>query len=274
VSTTPEPTGGALPPGLLVHAGRTAIAAAWPALVPLQPVAWDPAGLVCAPRAGGADAAAALAACPLPSRPLPVVPGWPDPPAAMLGGWYVRGPDHAPAPPGVRELVQAPGEGFGPCGHVTTAMCLAALPGLPAGPAVDLGCGSGLLGQAWARLGRGPVVAVDLEARAVAQARASAAAAGLAHRIRLRTGPPEVVAGDVAGAVLLANLPADGHYALLACMHAPPVAAVLSGLRPAGARRVVAAYRAHGLRPVAAARRGGWERWVLAAAPLPRRGRL
>ena len=43
-------------------------------------------------------------------------PGWPDPPARWVAGWYLRSPAHAPAPAGVRELLQAPGEGFGPAG--------------------------------------------------------------------------------------------------------------------------------------------------------------
>ena len=40
---------------------------------------------------------------------------------------------------------------------------------LPAGAALDVGCGSGLLAQAWAALGRGPVLACDLDPRALAR---------------------------------------------------------------------------------------------------------
>ena len=94
----------------------------------------------------------------------------PGRPSRWLGGWYLRSPAHAPAPAGVRELVQAPGEGFGPAAHATTAMCLEGVEALPAGPALDAGCGSGLLAQAWARLGRGPVLACDLDPRALDQA--------------------------------------------------------------------------------------------------------
>ena len=112
------------------------------------------AGLVCSPRCAPELAGPALAAAPSPcarSTPSRVA----HPPSAQIAGWYRRSPDHAPAPPGVRELVQAPGEGFGPGDHATTAMCLEAIDALPAGAAVDAGCGSGLLAQAWVALGRG-----------------------------------------------------------------------------------------------------------------------
>ena len=248
-----------LPAGLLVQATPPAIVAAFGELCALQPVRMDEEGLVCAPRAAPDLAAPALARCPLPTRALAEVPGWPDPPAAMVAGWYRRGPGHLPAPAGVRELLQAPGEGFGPGGHATTAMCLEAIEGLAPGRAVDAGCGSGLLAQAWARLGRGPVIACDLDPRAVDQAARSLAAAGLRARVDLRRGPLEALAPEeLAGAVLMANLPAPAHHALLRRIGAPPAAAVLSGLRPAEAGAVAEAYRALGLRPAGRTERGGF----------------
>jgi hypothetical protein len=250
---------GALPPGLVVEADAAAIAAAFGELCALQPVRHTGAGLVCAPRAAPELAGPALARCPLPVRALARVPGWPDPPSTLLGGWYLRSPAHAPAPAGVRELVQAPGEGFGPGGHATTRMCLGALERLPAGPALDAGCGSGLLAQAWARLGRGPVLACELDPRALDQAARSLAAAGLAGRVRLRRGPVETLAEqELGGRVILANLPAAGQQALVARLRTPPPAAVLSGLRPGEAGELARAYRALGLAVVDAARRGGF----------------
>jgi Ribosomal protein L11 methyltransferase (PrmA) len=267
MATGPQPNGApALPPGLVVEGAPGTIAAAFAALCPLQPVRIDPGGLVCAPRAAPELAAPALARCPLPVRPLERVPGWPAPAAAMVAGWYRRSPDHAPAPAGVRELVQAPGEGFGPGDHPSTAMCLEALDALSPGPAVDAGCGSGLLAQAWARLGRGPVLALDLDPRALDQAARSLAAAGLAGRVRLRLGPAEALApGELAGAALLANLPAAAHRGLLARIGRPPRAAVLSGLRPGEAGPVADGYRALGLAPRAVARAGGFVCLTMAA---------
>jgi SAM-dependent methyltransferase len=259
--TGAQVSAGPLPPGLLVEAPRPALERTFGALCPLQPVEWADEGLVCAPRAAPEAAAAALAACPLPTRRLAEVPGWPDPPAALLAGWYRRSPAHAPAPAGIGELVQVPGEGFGPGDHPTTAMCLAAIGRLPPGPALDAGCGSGLLAQAWARLGRGPVDAWDLDPRA-----RSLAAAGLAELVSLRRGPLEALPpGLIAGRVVLANVPASAHRALIARTREPPRAVLASGLRPAEAAPVVAAWRARGLRPAAAARRGGFVCWTLVA---------
>lgn len=268
VSDTGGQVSVALPPGLLVRGSAAAVRAAFPALCALQPVAMDDAGLVCAPRCAPELAGPALAACPLPTHPLGRVPGWPDPPARPIGGWYLRSPGHLAAPEGVRELVQVAGEGFGPGGHATTAMCLAALDLLPDGPALDAGCGSGLLAQAWVALGRGPVVAVDLDARALDQAARSLAAAGR-RGVTWRRGPLGGLAGaELAGRVVLANVPAAAHRELLARVdpHAPPRAVVLSGLRPAEVAPVEDAWRALGLgRAVAEEHAAGFACRALAA---------
>lgn len=248
-----------LPPGVIVEGGPQEIARAFGELCALQPVRMEDEGLVCAPRSAPDLAAPALDTCPLPWRALPGVPGWPDPPAQMVAGWYRRSPAHAAAPPGVRELVQASGEGFGPAGHATTAMCLEMIDDLPGGAALDVGCGSGLLAQAWVALGRGPVLACDLDGRALDQAARSLAAAGLTAGVTLRRGPiAALTASEISGRVVLANVPLPAHASLLARIVAAPAAAVLSGLRPAEVARVVDAYRALGLEVVARRERGGF----------------
>ena len=249
-----------LPPGLHVRVPAGELAAAWPALAPLQPVARTPHGVMCAPRCAPEAAAAALPRLPWPAEPVAQVPGWPDPPAAMVGGWYRRSPRHLAAPAGVRELVQVPGEGFGPIDHATTAMCLHALEGLPPGPAVDAGCGSGLLAQAWAALGRGPVLAVDVDPHAARHAAASTAAAGLAGAVTVRRAPiAALTPAGLAGRVLLANVPMPAHRELLrAGAGAAPAAAVLSGIRPGDAAALRDAWAARGLRPDGAWERDGW----------------
>lgn len=248
-----------LPPGLLVEAGRAAIVTHFAALCALQPVRLDPDGLVCAPRCAPELAAPALARCPLPARALGEVPGWPAPPSAQIAGWYRRGPEHLPAPEGVRELVQAPGEGFGPGDHATTAMCLEAIDAAPAGPALDAGCGSGLLAQAWVALGRGDVVACDLDARALDQARRSLVAAGRADAVELRRAPlAALAAAEIAGRVLLANVPLPAHHELVARTDAPPRAAILSGVRAPDVPPLAAAWEARGLRTVRVSHREGF----------------
>jgi hypothetical protein len=254
-----------------VVGARAALERAFGALAPLQPVGWHPAGLLCAPRAAPALAGPALARCPFPTRPLARAPGRPDPPAACVGGFYRRGRGHlaAPAAAGLVELVQAPGEGFGPGDHPTTALCLEGLRALPDGPALDVGCGSGLLALAWAALGRGPVLAVDLDPAALVQAGRAVAAAGLGGAVALRRAAAGALgAEELAGRVLLANLPVEAQRALAGrclALGAAPRAALVSGLRPGAAAELVAAYRRLGLRPAGAARRGRWERWSLVA---------
>ena len=258
-----------LPAGLLVRADHASIARVFGALVPLQPVAWTDDGLICAPRLAPEAAAVAVAACPLPTVPAHVASGrFPDSPAAMVSGWYRRSDAHAPAPPGVRELVQVAGEGFGPGGHATTAMCLAAIDHLTPLPAVDVGCGSGLLTQAWVRLHAMPVHALDLDPAAIRQCAASLRAAELDRQVTLTRGPVEALPqSEFAGCVLLANIPADAHRALLRHLgRAVPSAVVASGLRPVEATGIVAAYRRLGLRHIRAMRRGRFDCHVLVAA--------
>lgn len=237
-----------LPAGILIEADPGAIAREFGLLCPLQPVHRGPEGLICAPRSAPELSGPALAACPLPWRPLTVVPGWPDPPAAMVAGWYRRSPAHASAPEGIRELLQAPGEGFGPADHATTAMCLELLEHLPPADAVDVGCGSGLLCQAWVALGRGHALACDLDGRAIEQARRSLIAGRRDERVTLRRGPIATLGADeLADRVVLANIPLPAHQSLLSRIGAPPRAVVLSGLRPAQAPAILDAYRALGL---------------------------
>jgi ribosomal protein L11 methylase PrmA len=248
-----------LPPGLLVEGDTPTIAGAFASLSALQPVRWEHRGLVCSPRCAPELSGPALAVCPLPVHRLDVVPGWPTPPSAQIAGWYRRSPDHAPAPAGVRELVQAHGEGFGPGDHATTAMCLEAIDTLPTGAAVDAGCGSGLLTQAWVALGRGRVIACDLDPRAVDQARRSLVAAGRAHGVDLRQRPLSALAADeLAGRILLANVPLAAHRALLELPGGPPRAVVLSGVRDPHVGALEAAWMERGLRTFRILHRAGF----------------
>jgi len=233
-------------------------------LIPLQPVAWTDAGLLCAPRTAPEEAAAALLACPAPVSAVTPARIWADDPCRLIAGWYRRSVCHAAAPTPVRELVQAPGTAFGPGDHPTTVMCLSALDHLPPGDAIDVGCGSGLLTQAWARLGRGRVVAIDLDPLAVSQTRASADLAGVGAMVETRREAIETLQpADLAGVTVLANIPAAAHHAVLRRFDGPPSAAVLSGLRPGEAPAVLDGYRTVGMRRVRSMRVGWFECHVL-----------
>jgi len=85
-----------------------------------------------------------------------------------VGPLRVR-PPWEPGRPGALDIVIDPGQAFGTGAHATTRLCLEALGELDArGPLVDLGCGSGVLAIAAARLGWTPVLGLDHETVSVA----------------------------------------------------------------------------------------------------------
>jgi ribosomal protein L11 methyltransferase len=97
-------------------------------------------------------------------------------PVLIGGRIYVRPPWEQPAVrPRVTEIVIDPGQAFGTGTHPTTALCLELMLDLePGGSFADLGCGSGVLAIAAAKLGFGPVSAVDAERAAVEATRRNA----------------------------------------------------------------------------------------------------
>ena len=131
--------------------------------------------------------------------------------AELVGGrLYVRPPWEAPAVrPGVAEVVIDPGQAFGTGTHPTTRMCLELILALPArGSFVDLGCGSGVLSIAAAKLGFRPVVAIDADRGAVAEtlrnARVNRVELDRVDRFDLRRSPAP--AADVVAANLMRPL--------------------------------------------------------------------
>jgi len=89
------------------------------------------------------------------------------------------------AKPGEQVVVLDPGMAFGTGGHATTRLCLRALAELvSAGDRVaDIGCGSGILSIAAARLGAASVLATDSDPTVVPVARRNAIRNGVADRI-------------------------------------------------------------------------------------------
>jgi ribosomal protein L11 methyltransferase len=82
-------------------------------------------------------------------------------------------------------VVIDPGQAFGTGAHATTRLCLELLLDAPRGSLLDLGCGSGVLAIAAARLGFGPVVALDADPLAVEAARENALANAVAVEVVL-----------------------------------------------------------------------------------------
>jgi ribosomal protein L11 methyltransferase len=124
---------------------------------------------------------------------------------------------HRPQPD---EVVVAldPGMAFGTGLHPTTRLCLAALErvadrGLVTGArALDVGCGSGILAIAAARLGAASVLGVDTDPIAVEATVANAARNRLTRRIAAREG--SLPTGEPPFDVVLANLIAGVLVAL------------------------------------------------------------
>jgi ribosomal protein L11 methyltransferase len=127
---------------------------------------------------------------------------------AQIGRIRVRAPWHEAGggEPGNIDIVIDPGQAFGTGAHPTTRMCLELLQELPGeGPLADLGCGSGVLAIAAAKLGFSPIVAVDNEQAAVEATVGNAAANGVTlervERCDLRTEPAPVERVTVANLV-------------------------------------------------------------------------
>jgi ribosomal protein L11 methyltransferase len=158
---------------------------------------------------------------------------------------------------------------FGTGHHGTTRGCLIALDRIakrrPRGKVLDVGTGSGVLAIAAARALRRPVLASDIDPRAVAIARDNARlnrvgglvevahAAGLGAR-RLRARAPF--------GLVLANILLDPLRRMatpMARLTAPGARVVLSGLLATQARAALAAYRPRGL---VLERRIALEGWV------------
>jgi ribosomal protein L11 methyltransferase len=110
-------------------------------------------------------------------RPVRIGPLWVGPP-------WEEAPDDAVA------VVVDPGRAFGTGAHPTTRLCLELLLGEERGSVLDVGCGSGVLAVAAAKLGHAPVIAVDVDESAVKAARANAERNGVAvdaRRLDVRT---------------------------------------------------------------------------------------
>jgi ribosomal protein L11 methyltransferase len=112
-----------------------------------------------------------------------VAQGWEDGWRAFHHGVRVGrcwvGPPWEQPPADAVAVVIDPGRAFGTGAHPTTRLCLELLQEVEPTSLLDVGCGSGVLSVAAAKLGFTPVTAADIDEVALETARANAAANGV-----------------------------------------------------------------------------------------------
>jgi ribosomal protein L11 methyltransferase len=118
-----------------------------------------------------------------------VGPPWEEPPADAIG------------------VVIDPGRAFGTGAHATTRLCLELLQEVEPTSLLDVGCGSGVLSIAAAKLGFAPIRAVDVDDVALETTRANAAANELEIEVGAEFEPGELAVMNIALDVVEAMLP-------------------------------------------------------------------
>jgi ribosomal protein L11 methyltransferase len=176
----------------------------------------------------------------------------------QVGELYVR-PPWAPPRDGLRDVVIDPAQAFGTGAHPTTRLCLELLLELePVGALVDVGCGSGVLAIAAARLGWEPVLGIDHERESVQATLDNAAANSVTVHARrhdlLHDGPapgaPVVLANLLRP--LLLRVAADGFAG------SAPEVLVAGGLLADEGDEVAGAFARQGLREAGRRHGGEW----------------
>ena len=130
----------------------------------------------------------------------------------VLDGRLAVRPPWEPSVGAPVEIVIDPGQAFGTGAHATTRLCLELMLSLSAGGGfLDLGCGSGVLAIAAARLGWDPVVALDYDPASVEAAvdnalRQRRGRLGLSARPAQRPGGKRAGGGGEPAATALAGV--------------------------------------------------------------------
>jgi ribosomal protein L11 methyltransferase len=171
------------------------------------------------------------------ARVVPVDDGWEDAwrrfhRPVVVGDLWIGPPWERPPEP-ARAVVIDPGRAFGTGAHPTTRLCVELLAATETrGALLDVGCGSGVLSIAAARLGFDPVLAVDVDPVAVEATRANAADNGVVVETKVCDAlDAELPRTDVA----VANVLLRPIEAILARLEANDVitSGYLAGERPA-----------------------------------------
>ncbi|HEV7772382.1 MAG TPA: 50S ribosomal protein L11 methyltransferase [Conexibacter sp.] len=167
------------------------------------------------------------------------------------------------------ELVIDPAQAFGTGAHATTRLCLELLLSLAdasaeRGPVLDLGCGSGVLAIAGAKLGFGPVLAVDFDPLSVEATAANAVVNDVTLEVaRCDLRSDLVPAAPIVLANLLRPLLLDYARLLSGGGQEAPHTVIASGLLVHEADEIAAAFAALGLHEQDRRERGEWAALLL-----------
>jgi len=201
-------------------------------------------------------------------------------PPVRAGRFFVYGAhDRGTVPIGVIPLRIEAGLAFGTGHHESTALCLALISDLAKRHrfhrVLDLGCGTGVLAIAMARLWRSSVLAVDIDPVAVGVTHDNArtnetapyvraiTADGMTHRAIRSRAPYELIVANILAGPLTRLAPS------ITGALAPAGFVLLSGLLQWQENLVVSFYRPQGLKLRARSREGNWSALLLERPERP-----
>lgn len=191
-----------------------------------------------------------------------------SPRAVEIGGTLVAPPD-GPAPANALRLTDSPA--FGTGHHPTTALCIEALEELVRSERLDrildVGTGSGILALAALKMGVLHAVGLDLDGDALQAAAVNARLNGLADRLQLVLGGPELVEGQwplVVANVLAAPLIEMAPALVRRVAHRGWC--ILSGIPHSLEAEVLNAYQHLGMRHAGSKTRVGWTAIIVRAS--------
>jgi ribosomal protein L11 methyltransferase len=140
-----------------------------------------------------------------------VVEGWEDGWRAFHHGVRVGrcwvGPPWEEPPADALAVVIDPGRAFGTGAHATTRLCLELLQERDPTSLLDVGCGSGVLSVAAAKLGFAPVHAIDVDEVALGTTSSNAAANGVVVEVGTELRPAKLAVMNIALDVVERMLP-------------------------------------------------------------------
>lgn len=195
-------------------------------------------------------------------------------PPLSIGRFYIHGSHvKTTAPPSTIALQINAGMAFGSGEHATTSGCLVALETLAKRRRflrpLDMGCGSGILALAMAKLWRVPVMGIDIDPVSVVVAKNNArknhigacvhfaASDGFASNIVKKCAPYDLIVANILARPLIRMAP------LLVRNLAKDGVVVVSGLLTWQAQAVLCAYRLQGLKLSLRINRSGWSTLVM-----------